>query len=861
MDNSFEPEMTGPALQDAIRRLEKDLDVERERCGELEDRLSELESSLDEERRANASLSSQRRLLEAAVEDLLGFLDQINRHCRDVFASRRWRIGSWIVDAALRLRRRVRPPTAEDHLGELFRKVGFWKGQFRTLRATPNRSELRRRQRTTSQPVDSSFSRMVATISDPPPAFSSLIDASEQTIAELATDMPPSAATTLVSIIMPTYNRAGIVDEAIRSVLEQTYENWELLVCDDGSTDDTFERVQALGDDRIVLVTGQHSGAAAARNRGLARARGELIAYLDSDNIWHPRHLELFVAQLGVHTGQHCAFAKYVDAVIGGDRTVLKKASRLPFSYTSLQEKNFIDLNCLVHHRALYDRLGGFDEALARQQDWDLALKYCYLREPLYLDTFVCFYRRNGEWDQITDREHNNESTAATISSKVQGYYKDGLPTAIQNPRPSLTIVSWDICRNHFSKAYNLAEAISTERDVQLIGFRFFEDPVFPPYADATSDFETLYLDGAELPDLFEGLAQAVASVRGDVIYAVKPRLPSLGMALLASSHFGCPVIVEANDHETAAASPGEYASGGQVTRLPNAHLDLHRLDLGAPELASPYSTLWSRVMEVFAHEVPFVVTHNQNLDRHFGERSFQQRNLKDEAYFDPDLYDRAAARTRLGFGAEDRVLLFGGMLRRHKGIFELAEFLERLGDENTRLVFVGSRETPDQKQLVRRHGRRVVVLPPQDRNAMAEINLAADAVVIWLDPAIPASHYQMPYKLTDALAMGTPVIANPISDLARLGEQGMLRLVDFADMDGLAAALDELTADPQVTRAMTARGRRLYLREFSYASARRNMDLLIDRAMAQRGPLEAATRFAELFAKLYEQWRDGAPS
>ncbi len=859
MDDPSNTDLTEAELQDTLRKLVTELSAECERRAVLEHQLTELESALDEERRANASMAAQRRLLEAAVEDLLGFLDQIHRHCRDVFGSRRWSIGSWFVDMALKLRGRQRPPTAEDHLEELFRQVGAWKRQLRSLRAAPTRQQVRPLGRITPQSTDSTFHRLVGAISDAPESFTSAFATSEQTIAELAAEMPPGATRPLVSIIMPTFNRAGIVDEAIRSVLEQTYDHWELLVCDDGSTDDTHERVQALADERIVLVPGQHAGAAAARNRGLAHAQGELIAYLDSDNIWHPHHLELFVAQLLAHTGHHCAFAKYVDVVIDGEHSLLKKAPRLRFDYERLGQKNFIDLNSFVHRRELYERLGGFDETLVRQQDWDLALKHCYLREPLSLDAFVCFYRRNREWNQITDRERNNESTVATISSKVQGYYKDGLPTAVQSPRPSLTIVSWDICRNHFSKAYNLAEALSTERDVQLIGFRFFEDPVFPPYRDTSPAFETLYVDGGEFPDLFEGFAQAAASVRGDLVYAVKPRLPSLGIALLANSHLGCPVIVEANDHETAAASPGEYAAGGQVTRLPSAHLDLDRLDLGAPELASPYSTLWSRVMEVFAHEVPLVVTHNQNLDRHFGERSFQQRNLKDEAYFDPDLYDRAAARTRLGFGAEDRVLLFGGMLRKHKGIFELAEFLEHVGDERTRLVFVGSRETPDQKQLVRRYGRRVMVLPPQDRNAMAEINLAADAVVIWLDPAIPASHYQMPYKLTDALAMGTPVIANPISDLAKLGEQGIVRLVDFADMDGLAAALDELTADSEATRAMTERGRRLFLREFSYASARRNMDLLIDRAMAQRGPIEAATRFAELFARFYEQWRKGA--
>ena len=94
-----------------------------------------------------------------------------------------------------------------------------------------------------------------------------------------------------VSVVVPTYNRAELIAETIDSVLVQTVPVHEIIVVDDGSTDATCERVRAFGD-RVVLEAHDHSGSAAARNRGLARATGEWIAFLDSDDVWAPNKIE-----------------------------------------------------------------------------------------------------------------------------------------------------------------------------------------------------------------------------------------------------------------------------------------------------------------------------------------------------------------------------------------------------------------------------------------------------------------------------------------------------------------------------------------------------------------------------------------
>ena len=93
------------------------------------------------------------------------------------------------------------------------------------------------------------------------------------------------------SVIIPTFNRATLVLHAVDSVLAQTYGNFELIVVDDGSTDDTVERLRRIVDRRLSIVTISHGGVSTARNAGIAVASGALISFLDSDDLWLPHKL------------------------------------------------------------------------------------------------------------------------------------------------------------------------------------------------------------------------------------------------------------------------------------------------------------------------------------------------------------------------------------------------------------------------------------------------------------------------------------------------------------------------------------------------------------------------------------------
>lgn len=797
-------------------------------------------------------LRARVRELTTELHAALHFLGSIREHAESVFSSHRWRIGSRIVDAYLRLRGRQRPDTAEDHLRRLYRDVDAWQTRRRSFgnrepgeQTAPSPATGLPRARSEAERRGLLFFQQVGRVlgATETGSLSQLFERSEEMI------LAHQAATAsyggpLVSVVLPTYNRAHVLDEAVRSVFEQTYTEWELIVSDDGSSDSTAELVAEFDDSRIRYLRGENAGAAVARNRALREARGEIIAYLDSDNIWHPDHLLAMVGGLERHPGHYCVFAKHIDVVMEADCYRVKGYHAPPFSYERLAQKNFIDLNVFAHRRELFDVLGGFDDALRRQQDWDLILKYAFLRDPLFLDMFLVLYRRNPSWDQITVRERENLDTVRVISDRQERFHTGGPTVLLSTPRPSVSVISWDICRNHLSKAYNLAEALSQDRDVELVGFRFFEEEIFPPYAHETPSFETKYFTGRDFPSFHHDLARALAAIRGDVVYAVKPRLPSLGLALLANFHFGKPVVLEINDLESEVSNPRPGEEGPSIS--------LARTEIGDRRLLVPHHELWSRLLEGLAPELPTLVTHNANLDRRFGEKSYQVRNLKDERWYEPASYTREEIRQRLGFAPADRVLLFGGMVRRHKGVFSLAEFVEALDDQRYKLLVVSSRASPDAAELERSAGERVRILPPQGRNQMAEINSAADATVLWLDPSVPASHFQMPYKLTDALAMQLPVVANPVSDLTALGQAGALRLVEFGDYDQLARSLEEIFSDTEATSEMTRRGRRLYLRQFGYRAARANVELLLRRGGADRRCLRAASSFESFFADFY---------
>ncbi len=218
--------------------------------------------------------------------------------------------------------------------------------------------------------------------------------------------------TTLFSIIIPTWNRRALIAKALDSILAQSYQHYEILVADDGSTDGTHEFIAStypneLATGRIRWIKGTHAGVSAARNRGLSAAQGEWIAYLDSDNVWRPDYLLFMAAEFIQHPGHRTAYAG-----MRVNRFHLNQQFDLcrPFDWPRLAAQNFIDLNVFCHHREVSDQLGGFDTDLRRLVDWELVVRYTRLYPPAFINLILADYFTYKDTDHSTTTEPLQEN-------------------------------------------------------------------------------------------------------------------------------------------------------------------------------------------------------------------------------------------------------------------------------------------------------------------------------------------------------------------------------------------------------------------------------------------------------------------
>ena len=185
-----------------------------------------------------------------------------------------------------------------------------------------------------------------------------------------------SAANKKVSVIIPFFNRIPWTLEALQSVLDQTYRNFDVILVDDGSTEDISPLIQACGDDeRIAYVRRDHGGAAAARNRGIAEAKGEYIAFLDSDDLYLPEKLEMQVAALELGTSYAMVYSRAFEFDSNSSEAVESRGGFFSGSiYPDLLfiRNNQITTPTVMVRADVLKEAGLFDESMVICEDLDL---------------------------------------------------------------------------------------------------------------------------------------------------------------------------------------------------------------------------------------------------------------------------------------------------------------------------------------------------------------------------------------------------------------------------------------------------------------------------------------------------------
>lgn len=247
----------------------------------------------------------------------------------------------------------------------------------------------------------------------------------------------------LVSIVMPAYNVASTIAESISSVLGQTYDNWELIVVNDGSTDETSSVLSSfLSDKRICVIEQENAGVAAARNRGIKQSAGEFISFLDADDLWIKdkiaRQVEMFRSSkdpaLGLVYSRYASFSTSLGAAQPRDDDAY-------YGYLAPEMRimvyDFIATSTVMTTSTVINDVGLFDEMLLGTEDWDLWIRILSGHSVGLVDDVLMMYRENPqglsknfqkhhaeEWKVLKKHVIGNDGVISGISAKALFYHQ-----------------------------------------------------------------------------------------------------------------------------------------------------------------------------------------------------------------------------------------------------------------------------------------------------------------------------------------------------------------------------------------------------------------------------------------------------
>lgn len=290
------------------------------------------------------------------------------------------------------------------------------------------------------------------------------------------------------SVIMPVYNRGFCVCEAVDSLLAQTFQNFELIIVDDGSTDDTIEILRAkyaaeLAAGKIVYHQATHAGVCRARNLGLKISHNPWIAYLDSDNTVVPEFLALFADAIAHHQAK--TYYAQIKQNISG------KVHGRPFDLKALHYGNYIDMGAFVHARSLVDELGGFDEQMTRVVDWELILRYTKKHRPVFIPQVVVNYNDAKTYPRVTTTE---DAVANTLY-----LYRKHLPVLEAKKTPLLGFIRYSVPCNFAAGRDIFDEKYLAYR------YRIFKEITLKSLAaQSDKNFNVVLLHSVDLPQQYK---------------------------------------------------------------------------------------------------------------------------------------------------------------------------------------------------------------------------------------------------------------------------------------------------------------------------------------------------------------------
>jgi glycosyltransferase involved in cell wall biosynthesis len=247
-----------------------------------------------------------------------------------------------------------------------------------------------------------------------------------------------------ISVIMAAYNKSGHIREAIESILKQTMRDFELIVVDDVSTDDTVSIIKSIEDPRIVLILNDvNSGPAPTRNKAVAAARGEYLAIMDADDIALPERFQKETDFLDTHPEHGLVGGAFYVIDENGTRLQLVRVLTEDREIREgLQKQNWFGHSTVMIRRAIFNELGGYDTAFKYAHDYELMIRVAEKYKVANLNEPLCLWRSSpGNISNAKTGEQKQFAEKARISSLTRLSRKNtGVPIAIKEP-PLVSVI------------------------------------------------------------------------------------------------------------------------------------------------------------------------------------------------------------------------------------------------------------------------------------------------------------------------------------------------------------------------------------------------------------------------------------
>lgn len=258
----------------------------------------------------------------------------------------------------------------------------------------------------------------------------------------------------LISVIIPVYNGEQTIRETIESVLQQTCSDFELLVINDGSQDSTLEIVSSFQDERLKIFSYPNAGLAASRNRGIDRASGDYISFIDADDLWTPNKLESQLKALQENSKAAVAYS-WTDYINELGQS-LNQGSHMKVNgdvYAKLLLIDFIasGSNPLIRRQALLE-VGGFDESLTAAEDWDMWLRLAARYHFACVPSPQVLYRIsvNSMSSNVDKQETESLQVIEKAFSQAPNSFAYLKPFSLANLYKSLTLRALERCSGQY---------------------------------------------------------------------------------------------------------------------------------------------------------------------------------------------------------------------------------------------------------------------------------------------------------------------------------------------------------------------------------------------------------------------------